>query len=111
MMQRILSVLILLLVVTGLAVSGAHAATMMPDKPTAMAEGGMPICDGCGGNEGGKTACTMICGPSCAGDLGQLFGASTGNLAASGAVIVPGSAVPPGAALSPEPPRPKTHAL
>lgn len=113
--RQILLSLVLLLALTGLAVSGAQATAMMPDQPVAMVDGGMNggmlDCDGCKGDEGSLAVCMIFCGSSCAGDLTQAPGRSEGGLVASRAVIVPAAILPPGAAIALEPPRPKTHSL
>lgn len=114
--RRTLASLILLLALAGLTVSGVEAVTMMPDQPAAMAAGGMtgdgmPECDGCGGDAGSLAGCMMICGLSCAGDLGQVPGSPTGQFMTVGGAIAPGFVLPPGVALSREPPKPKPHSL
>lgn len=119
--RRILASVVLLLALAGLTVSGVEAATMMPDQSAAMAGdgmmgdvmtgGGMPDSDGCGGDAGSLASCAMVCGPSCAGDVGQVPGNATGKLVTVCGVIAPGSVLPPGVALSRDPPKPKPHSL
>ena len=110
--RRILASVVLLLGLAGLTVSGVEAATMMPDQPAAMTGdgmtgGGMRDCGGCGGDAGGLAGCAMVCGPCCAGDLGQMPDSPTGKRVAVGGVMAAGFVLPPGVALSRDPPKPK----
>lgn len=115
-LRCILGLMVLLFALTGLTVSGDEAAGMIPDQPTAMtgdgmAGSGMPDCDRCGGDAGTLAGCAMACGPSCAGELGQVPGELRCGLLATDGVSVARIALPSGAVRSPDPPRPKTHSL
>lgn len=109
-MRSVLTSLILLIALAGLAAGGGESVRAMPDQPGTMAHGPGPDCDACAGDSS-DAWCGLVCAAAAASELGPLPAAIPLGTDPSGRRLALASGLHRSATLAPDPPRPKLRCI